>query len=42
MSLKIITSNEKENLLQSQKIRNDVFLIEQKIPVELDLDGYFL
>jgi len=39
MDINIKVSRGDEAIVKSQKIRNEVFVCEQKIPIELDLDG---
>ncbi len=39
MDINIKVSQGDEAIVKSQKIRNEVFVCEQKIPIELDLDG---
>ena len=37
--MRIVVSNDTESIITSQKIRNEVFVQEQGIPLHLDLDG---
>ncbi len=39
MKVKIVVNKKQESIKSSQKIRNEVFVQEQGIPRELDLDG---
>ena len=40
MKIKIKVAQDLESIIESQKIRNEVFVQEQDIPIELDLDGW--
>ena len=40
MKIKIKVAQDMESIIESQKIRNEVFVQEQGIPLELDLDGW--
>ncbi len=40
MKIKIKAAQDLESIIESQKIRNEVFVQEQGIPIELDLDGW--
>jgi len=39
MNVKVVVDKKPESILSSQKIRRQVFVLEQGIPQELDLDG---
>jgi len=39
MDINILISNSQETIQKSQSIRHDIFVKEQGIPLELDLDG---
>ncbi len=40
MKIKIKVAQDLESIIESKKIRNEVFVQEQGIPIELDLDGW--
>ena len=40
MKIKIRVAQDLESIIESQKIRKEVFVQEQGIPIELDLDGW--
>jgi predicted GNAT family N-acyltransferase len=40
VKIKIKVAQDLESIIESQKIRNEVFVQEQGIPIELDLDGW--
>jgi len=40
MKIKIKMAQDLESIIESQKIRTEVFVQEQGIPIELDLDGW--